>query len=108
MPGNYNSKKVFGIENKKDSQNHSVRSDFTVNNSEMLRDADISVCNAEELIDLRNVRVNKKIPLKRRTSDFVAQVGNPYLFKVDDIVVKVEFGGGKDFSEILADIILAG
>lgn len=77
-------------------------------NREILRNADISVCNTDELVDLRNIKTNQKAPLKRRTSDFITQVGNPYLFKVDDIVVKVEFGDGKDFSEILTDAILAG
>ncbi len=75
---------------------------------EMLRNADISVCNADELVDLKSIKINRKTALKRRTDDFIAQVGNPYLFKVDDIVVKVEFGGGKDFSEILTDAIFAG
>lgn len=70
--------------------------------------ADIFACDANEIVDLRNVEVNRTAPLKRRTDDFIAQVGNPYLFKVDDIIVKVEFGNGKDFSGILTDIILAG
>ncbi len=79
-----------------------------MNNLKYLRSADILTCNADELIDLRSVKTNRKMPLNRRADDFIAQVGNPYLFKVDDIVVKVEFGDGKDFSEILTDVILAG
>lgn len=78
-----------------------------MNDYEMLRNADISVCNANELVDLRNIKIKRKAALKRRTDDFIAQVGNPYLFKVDDVVVKVEFSGGKDFSEVLADAIVA-
>ncbi len=96
------------ITGKKSSKNHSVRSDKVLNDLKTLRNADISACNADELIDLRDVRVNRKMPLNRRTDDFIAQIGNPYLFKVDDVVVKVEFGGGKDFSKILADAVLAG
>ncbi len=79
-----------------------------MNDCEMLRNADISVCNAEKLVDLRNIKTNRKAPLNRRADDFIAQVGNPYLFRVDDVVVKIEFSGGKDFSEILTDAILAG
>ena len=60
------------------------------------------------MIDLRNVTVNKKMPSNERTSDFIEQVRNPYLFRVDDTVVKVEFGDGKDFSELLVDVIIAG
>lgn len=108
MPNCYNSENVFGIENKKISKNHFVRSDLTVNNLKALRDADISACNADKLVDLSDVKVKRKLPLNRRADDFIAQVGNPYLFRVDDVVVKVEFGDGKDFSEMLTDVIIAG
>lgn len=75
---------------------------------EMLRNADISACNADKLVDLKSIKINRKADLKCRTDDFTAQVGNPYLFKVDDVVVKVEFSGGKDFFEILTNAIFAG
>lgn len=78
-----------------------------MNSLNTFRNADISACNADELVDLRNIGISRKAPLKRRTDDFIAQVGNPYLFKVNDVVVKVEFGGVKDFSEVFADAILA-
>lgn len=99
---------VSRIRRGKLSKNHFVRSDLTVNDLKYLRNADISACNADELVDLRNVEVNPKASLNRRADDFIAQVGNPYLFRVDEVVVKVEFGDGKDFSEILTDVILAG
>lgn len=72
------------------------------------RKADISESNIDELVDLRDIKINRKKPLNRRADDFIEQIGNPYLFKVDNVVVKVEFGDGKDFSEILTDVILAG
>lgn len=108
MSHNLKTINVTGIKNKNFSKNHFIRSDLTVNDLKCLRNADISACNADELVDLRSVEVNPKASLNRRTDDFIAQVGNPYLFRVDDVVVKVEFGDGKDFSEILTDVILAG
>lgn len=108
MSHNLKTINVTGIKNGKITKNHFVRSDLTVNDLKYLRNADISACNADELVDLRNVEVNPKASLNRRADDFIAQVGNPYLFRVDDVVVKVEFGDGKDFSEILTDVILAG
>ncbi len=108
MVRNHNSSNVQRITENKSSQNHSVRSDLTVNNLKALRNADISACNADKLVDLSNVKVKRKLPLNRRADDFIAQVGNPYLFRVDDVVVKVEFGDGKDFSEMLTDVIIAG
>ena len=107
MSHNLKTINVTGIKNEKISKNHFVRSDL-VNDLKCLRNADISACNADELVDLRNVEVNPKASLNRRTDDFIAQVGNPYLFRVNDVVVKVEFGDGKDFSEMLTDVIVAG
>ena len=108
MARNYTFSSVHGITENKSPKNHSVRSDNAVNNLKMLRNADVCGCNADELIDLRTVKTNRKMPLSRRADDFIEKVGNPYLFKVDDVIVKVEFGNGKDFSEILTDVILAG
>ncbi len=79
-----------------------------MNDLKMLRNADILTCNADELVDLKRTEVNRNTAKKQRADDFIAQVGNPYLFRVDSTVVKVEFGGGKDFSEMLADVISAG
>lgn len=79
-----------------------------MNDFKMLRNVDILSCNADDLVELTSTQVNRNVTLKQRTSDFIAQVGNPYLFRVDSTVVKVEFGGGKDFSEMLADVISAG
>jgi hypothetical protein len=78
-----------------------------VTDFKMLRNADILSCNADDLVELTSTQVNRNATLKQRTSDFIAQVGNPYLFKVYDTVVKVEFGDEKDFSEMLADVINA-
>lgn len=77
-------------------------------NLKELRNADISACNTCELTDLRNVKVSREKPLSERTSDYIGQVGNPYLFRVGTTAVKLEFGDGKGFAEILADVITAG
>ena len=75
---------------------------------EMLRNADITACNIDELVDLRNVTVDTKKSLVERTDDYIRQANNPYLFRIDSTVVKVEFGSGKDFSVIFTDVIFAG
>ena len=62
----------------------------------------------DDLVDLRSIRINREAALQRRKEDFMVQVGNPYLFKVGDIVVGVEFCGGKGFSEAFIKAVLAG
>lgn len=68
----------------------------------------ISSCNTDEPVDLRNVTVNREKPVSERRDDFIKQVHNPYLFRVGSTVVKVEFGEGGNFAELLSDAIFAG
>ena len=46
--------------------------------------------------DLQKVRIKKELPIPERVADFISQIGNPYCFKVGDMVVKLKFqeGGG--------------
>ena len=90
------------------TKTHFKGSDFTVTDLEMLRKADITACNADELVDLRKVTVKTEMPSGERTGDYIRQIKNPYLFRIDSTAVKIEFGSGKDFSVLMTDAILAG
>lgn len=52
------------------------------------RSADIMSCDPGELVDLRDVHIDTSLPVHERLEGFVRQAGNPYLFRVDDLVVK--------------------
>ncbi len=84
-----------GIRKKKMPKNHFIRSDF-----EMLGNA--------ELADLKNITTDTHKTADERLKKYIEQVGNPYVFKVGETVVTVEFGGEKTFSEVLKNAILAG
>ena len=60
-----------------------------------MRNMDIEAWDTDQLGDLRSVSIDRSLPVPERMSSFVEQVKNPYLFKVDDITVKVEFSSGK-------------
>lgn len=60
--------------------------------------------NHDSLTDIRNVVVDRMAPRDERLKSFVGQVKNPYLFKVGNTVVRVNFCGEKDLSFLLADI----
>ena len=72
-----------------------------------LRNMDIEQCDPDQLVDLRSVSIDKGLPVPDRISSFVKQIKNPYLFKVDDITVKVEFSSGKSFEDSLLSFLLA-
>ena len=72
-----------------------------------LKNMDIEECDPDQLVDLRSVSIDKSIPVPERMRSFVKQIKNPYLFKVDDIAVKVEFSSGKSFEDSLLSLLLA-
>ena len=72
-----------------------------------LKRMDIEQCEPDQLVDLRSVSIDKSLPVSERMSAFIKQIKNPYLFKVDDIAVKVEFSSGKSLEDSLLTFLLA-
>ena len=58
---------------------------------ERYRAADLMTCDPGGLTDLRDVQIDTALPVRERMVSYLQQVGNPYLFKVDGIVVKVSY-----------------
>ena len=58
---------------------------------EQYRHADLMTCQIDDLADLQNVHIDTSLPVGKRLEGFVRQVGNPYLFRVDDVIVKATF-----------------
>lgn len=56
----------------------------------------------DDLVDLRDVVLDRTLPLQLRFLDFVRQVKNPYLYKVGQIEVKIDKGGSIRFTDALA------
>ncbi len=56
-----------------------------------MKSADIGTCDIGSLVDISNISIDATKPVPQKLTDFVNAVGNPYLFKVNDIVVKVSF-----------------
>ena len=55
------------------------------------RAASVSTCDVSELKDIRKIEIASAQPRANRAIGFLNQVGNPYLFKVGETVVKVEY-----------------
>jgi len=75
--------------------------------TEYLKNADIEQSIPDQLVDLRSVSIDKSLPAPDRMISFFQQIKNPYLFKVDDITVKVEFSSGKSLEDSLLSFLLA-
>ena len=70
------------------------------------RNTNIMACNPDSLIDLRNVKIDTAKPVEERIDSFMKQVHNPYLFKVDDVIVKVNFGNERPVADAFASVLL--
>lgn len=69
------------------------------------KEIDISTCDVDSLVDLRQINIDTTRPITERIESFLKQVRNPYLFKVGDIAMKVDYGSGKEFGEAFTDIL---
>ena len=64
---------------------------FNVEELQRMRDVDLKYVDKSTLGDLQKVRIKKELPIPERVADFISQIGNPYCFKVGDMVVKLKF-----------------
>lgn len=46
---------------------------------------------AEQLVDIRDVKIDHSLPSEERIKSFIEQIKNPYQFKVGNTVVRVSF-----------------
>lgn len=73
-----------------------------------LKNADIESCDKNSLTDIKNINIDADQPSVSKMKSFVEHVGNPYLFKVGEIAVKLEFEGGVSFNKAFANLIRTG
>ena len=101
----------FGITFRYPDQTNTERSDNMIRSMGELfiyQMGEVATCDKDRLTDLSRVEVDKDLPVVERVRDYIHQVGNPYLFKVGDTAVKIEFGGGSALADSIAKIINAG
>ena len=54
--------------------------------------------NAElsNLVDIRDIIIDKSMPIEERMKSYVEQIKTPYKFKVGDVIVKVSFSNSQN------------
>ena len=80
---------------------------MTAKELDALKGVDVRIVDRAELVDIREVPVERGLPAEERIKRFIGKVKNPYCFRVGDVVVKTEFsenGGsfGERFERMLA------
>ena len=71
---------------------------------EICHTKDLKDVSIQELVDISTISVDKSKPKIEKIFDFMDQIGNPYLFKVGNIGVRVSFKStGPTMQEKLED-----
>ena len=61
---------------------------------------------ADELVDIREISVDKELPKEERIAAFIRQIKNPYRFRCGEFVVNACFAGnGVTLEECLQGIL---
>lgn len=63
---------------------------FILDVDEMKR-IDVTKVNRADLIDVKDVSINRFLNQERQINDFVRQIKNPYCYKYGDYIVKIGF-----------------
>ena len=56
-----------------------------------MKNIDLNTVDRDELVDIRDVKVNTALPKRERALDCIRHIGNPYCYKHGKYVVKVGF-----------------
>ncbi|MCD7761760.1 MAG: hypothetical protein LUG99_11015 [Lachnospiraceae bacterium] len=85
------------------------RNKFTVTPEELrrMREVDIRTVDRDSLTDIAEVKINTELPQEERVLDFIRQIGNPYCYISNGMVVKVSFSGKKSMEDCMKAAMFA-
>ncbi|RHV83197.1 DUF6870 family protein [Butyricicoccus sp. OF10-2] len=50
----------------------------------------------DSLVDIRDVEIDKTLPIEERMKSYVEQIKNPYMFKVGETIVRVSYANTQE------------
>lgn len=56
-----------------------------------MKNIDVRTVDVDSLVDIKDIQINTSLSRDERALDFLAQIKNPYCFKVGKAAVKVSF-----------------
>lgn len=70
------------------------------------KETDVKNLDKSELVDIRDVKIDRKKPYLIRIISYINQVRNPYCYRVGDVVVRVSYAGkDKTFTDSFTEMI---
>lgn len=79
---------------------------MTAKELDALKDVDIRTAKVERLVDIREVEVDRSLPLEERKRAYLEAVGNPYAVRVGNMKVRIRFAKeGASFEEAFENML---
>ena len=73
---------------------------MTLQELEEKRNVEFENIDLDTLIELKTIKINPSKPVEEKINEFINQIKNPYIFKVGEVAVKVNFAeNGPSFQE---------
>lgn len=70
------------------------------------KDIPVGAINPDEVIDIKDIKIDRRKSSNERILDFLNEVENPYVFKIKGRVVKVSFSeNGKTVDDCLTSVL---
>ena len=71
-----------------------------------MKENDETTADLSSLVDIRDVKVDRSLPVEDRIRSYVEQVKNPYCFRVGDVKVRVSFASnGRTLNDSFTDML---
>jgi len=61
-----------------------------------LKNIDICTVDINTLVDIRDVKIDRNLPIGQRFKQYLEQIKNPYMVRCGDMVVKMTFREGSE------------
>ena len=58
---------------------------------EQMKNIDLRTVDPNTLVDINDVKINPKLPVEEKMTEYLRQIKNPYCYKCGDYVIKVGF-----------------
>jgi len=58
---------------------------------EKYKNMDLNDVNPDDILDIKSIKIDKRKTSKERILDFLSQVENPYVFKINGHLVQIRF-----------------
>lgn len=75
---------------------------------EELQAVDIRTIRPEDVVDIRQIKIEEGLSQREKQKEFIRQVKNPYCFRVGKVIVKARYSGnGISLNERFEELVLS-